>query len=164
MNINPIFIPILIAALVIWVIFRQLRARKVSRLQMILLPLIAAYEAFQTRPQVIEHQTWTEFAVTIMLAIAVGFGQAYTTRIMYKDGVLYTKGGAAYLILWIVLLAGRILIKLGFEGVDGLRNMHSKEWLIFAGIAIAWGLRSLLLYVRHPEIRAELGKSRRERA
>lgn len=157
---------LLIIIAILFVIFRQFRARKVSRTGFILLPVIAAYEAFNMMPKSLSSTEWAELGVTALLAVFIGSCQGLFTRLETRSGVLYIKGGLIYFLLWVVLLAGRITIRFIFEGTQGFSNFAGSEWLIFAGIALAWGIRSIVLYRLHPEIRlafSQMGNRRSEK-
>ncbi|GGA33739.1 CcdC protein domain-containing protein [Paenibacillus physcomitrellae] len=159
---NEFIVPLLIAAVIIFVIFRQFKARKVKRLQFFLLPVIAFYELLQSMPHPLSGKSVAELLVTVLLAAVIGVAQAYTTRLEYRGGELYTKGGLGYFLCWIVLLACRLLVRWVFEGAYGFTHFSEGNWLIFAGIGIAWAVRSFLLYRLHPEIRSALSRAKEQ--
>ena len=163
MDMHNLITPLIIGAVIILVIFRQFRARRVNRLSFILIPIVGAYEAIRSMPHVLKSNTIIELLVIALLAVIAGIGQAYTTKLEMRDGQLYMKGGVGYFLFWVLLFVGRWTIKYCFEGLDGIRNFGQGEWLIFAGIAIAFGLRSFLLYSRHPEVRSALAQGSRAR-
>ncbi|ANS76559.1 hypothetical protein AWM70_19895 [Paenibacillus yonginensis] len=131
-------------------------------MQFFLLPIIAFYEMLRSMPHPLPGQSAAELLVTVLLAAVVGIGQAYTTRLEYRGGELYTKGGFGYFLCWIVLLAYRLLVRWVFEGADGFTHFSEGNWLIFAGIGVAWAVRGLLLYRLHPEIRSALLQGREQ--
>lgn len=160
---NPIT-PLLIIAAVVFVILRQFRARKVSMIGFILLPIIAAYEAFNSMPKTLSPTGWAELAATVLLAVITGVCQGLFTRLEMRNAVLYIKGGVINFVLWVILLGGRLTIRFFFEGPQGFRNYGSSEWLIFVGIALSWGIRSFVLFRLHPEIGQALNLGTRRRS
>ena len=103
------------------------------------------------------HWIWVlNLLVTGMFSLAIGAWQGYKTKVLSKDGEVYIIGGFPYLIAWVVLIGGRLLIKMYFEGIGSLADFTSNEWLMWAGMAITSAARGGVLYLIHPEIGRQL--------
>jgi hypothetical protein len=152
---------LVIIAGVIIVIMRQIKTKRVKRLDFLIIPIFAAVKAYTDMPHALSSNIIAELIATSLFALGIGAWQGFVTDVYSQGDVLYTKCGIQYLISWICLIFGRIIIKLLFEG--SFTNFSGGEWLIWAGIAITWGTRSGILHVRHPEIGKALSEEKRNR-
>lgn len=50
-----------------------------------------------------------------------------------------------------------------FQGVSLFTSFQNFEWILWAAVAAAFGSRSLILYMRHPEIAQVLAEERANR-
>ncbi|WP_173927841.1 hypothetical protein [Bacillus thuringiensis] len=139
---------------VIYFIWRQMTPRKVRRVDLFIIPIVAAIKAYKTMPYDLSWNIQGEALALFILSLAIGIWQGGATRVYNKDGFIYIKGGAQYLIAWVCLIVGRVLITVVCEG--GIN--FSSGWLMWACIGITWGVRSAILYLRHPEIGTVLNK------
>jgi hypothetical protein len=152
---------LVIIAGVIFVIVRQTMPKRVKRLDFLIIPIFAVVKVYTDMPHVLSWNLSAELIVTSLFALGIGIWQGIVTDVYNQGGVLYTKSGMQYLISWICLIFGRIIIKILFE--ESFSNFSGGEWLIWAGIAITWGVRSGILYVRYPEIGKALSEEKRNR-
>jgi len=149
-------ITLLIFAGIVYFIIRQFLPQKVQRFDFITLPILAAINAYRHLPDSLAWDLGAEFFVTGIFSLAVGAWQGYKTKVQSKDGEIYIIGGFPYLIAWVILIGGRLLIKVFFEGTGNLADFTSNEWLMWAGMAITSAARGGVLYLLHPEIGRQL--------
>lgn len=162
MSTHALTTTLIVLAIIVFVIVRQLRPRKLSRFSFIGMPIIALIAASQNLPHpTIPPIEVLECAVTIVVGIACGAVQAFFTRVFEQDGEWYAQGGWPYLATWVVLIAVRLLISLIF-GLVAHVSMHT-TWIIWVDIAAAWGMRAFVLYLRHPHLGAVIARSNSRR-
>lgn len=158
---HEIFITLLIIAAVIFAIVRQVMPQQVRRIGFIILPALAAYEAYKSFPRpTIPVNQMVEFLMIGMAALVVGVVQAQFTHVYFKGDLLYMRGGIESLIAWIALMFVRFIIGLTFQGVSLFSSFHSFEWILWAAVAVAFGTRSIVLYMKHPEIGQALAEEK----
>lgn len=150
---NELTTTLIILAIVIVAIVRQVMPQKIRRVLFIFLPLIAAYEAYRflPRPQI----PITEIVEGLFIACAalvVGSIQALNTRVYYKNNQLYMQGGIVSLFAWVFLMFFRAFIGFVFQGPQFFTSFHDFEWMIWVALTVVFGSRSLILYFKHPEI------------
>lgn len=164
MNTHDIVMSVVIVLIVIFVIARQVFPKRITWLTFIGLPIFAGYEAIHNLPHpTIPPMEAVECAVTIVLSIAAGVIQARDTRLVTRQDGLYYQGGVVYIATWFGLILARMLTALLFQGAQGVAQFSQHEWMLFADVAVAWGTRSLLLCIRHPEIIPHLQQQRDHR-
>ena len=158
---HELTITLLAIAIVIFAIWRQVMPQKIRRLQFVILPLIAAYEAYRSLPRpTIPITEIVECLLILAAAFAVGSIQAAYTRVYHKNNQLYMQGGLITLIAWIALMFIRVIVALIFQGFSFFTSFHNFEWILWAAVAVAFGSRSLILYMKHPEIAQALMEER----
>ena len=147
---------VIIGLVLIWAIVRQVLPRRVNRFPFIFLPIIGIFEAVQSLPQpVIPVSQLLEAAVAISISIVIGAWQAHVTTVYTEsDGQVYMRGGWIYLLLWIFLFASRIVTDIVFPHPG--KSFSSVTWIIWSELAVVWGVRGIVLYLKHPEVRAQL--------
>ncbi len=148
----------LIALIVIWVISRQLRPRKLSKLTLFLLPVIALYFASQNLPHGdLPTYQIAEFILIVGVAILGGIVQARYTRV-YQDGdQLYIQGNKITLFAWLLLIAVRFGINFAFYALFApAGSPFSVLWILWIGVAVMFGTRNVLLYRNHSAVREML--------
>jgi len=157
---QPMVQSVLITAAVVYFIVRQVTPRPPSRLRLYILPILAIYEAYQSlpRPEVPKIQL-LECLLSILVAIVFGFLQARYTKVYQENGVWLLRGDWRYLVTWLLLLVGRLLVAWGFSAMFGESTMI--EWILWTEVAVVWGTRSLLLLRRYPELIPALKRNRR---
>ena len=161
---HEIFITVIAIAAVIFAIARQVMPRQVKRTGFIVLPALAAYEAYRSLPQpYISASQMVECLLTVAAALAAGAIQAAFTRVYVQDNRLYMQGGGVTLTAWISLMLVRLFIGLIFQGTGLFTSYSHFEWIMWTEIAVAFGSRSLILYWKHPEIGTALSEERDNR-
>ncbi len=158
--VNPLEILLILAAAVFF-IARQFLPRRVNRFSLVLLPAALAYLAWRSLPASIPPAQSLELMANVVVALAGGLWQAAATHVYEKDGAWWMRGGAGYLLAWVALLAGRMVLRLAFEGPAGAWGAAamSTMWMMYLDAAVAWGVRSIVVYLRHPRIGAALARS-----
>ncbi len=153
---------LLVAVGVVYVIARQVLPRRVSWLTLMGIPVALAYLAVQHLPAgPVPARQLAELAAEVALATGAGIWQARVTQVFERDGRWYLRGGPVYLGVWVLLLAARIALQLGMGGRLGLGSKGAGDlWMVWVELAVAWGARTLALFVMHPELRGALGSAR----
>ena len=157
---------LIVAVVLMWAIRRQVLPRRVTRIPFVVLPIVGIFEMIRYLPHsTIPANQVAECIVSVLLSAAAGLLQGLVTKVYTAaDGQVYMRGGWKYLILWVGLIATRLVVGFVFSG--GTFHYDSVAWIIWADLAIVWGARGILLYARYPEIRNQLANasaSRRER-
>ncbi|WP_054859783.1 hypothetical protein [Gracilibacillus sp. JCM 18860] len=160
-----LIIPLLIGIL----IFRQFIPKEVNRFDFIGLPILGLYKTYSSLPNTLNVEIIAELICLLTWAAIIGNYQAKKTKVVYHHDKISTVGGIQYILAWIVMLIGRIIILFAFHftefmssiqsGGERLRNdiiylvSQSGDWLIWSTIAASSILYSLTLYKDHPEIK-----------
>lgn len=160
-----VIIPLLIGVL----IFRQFIPKEVNRFDFIGLPILGLYKTCSGLPETLDIIMITELIVLLIWAGIIGYYQARKTKVVYHQDRLSTVGGIYYIIAWVVLLIGRMIILIAFhytviiDAIHSGRNQFTDEiihlvsnsegWLIWSTVAASSFLYSLTLYRNHPEIK-----------
>lgn len=161
---QQIVITMAVTAAVVFSVARQVMPRQVRRTGFIVLPALAAYEAYRSLPQpYIPVRQLIECLLTVAAAFAAGAVQAAFTRVYVRGNQLYTQGGAVTLAAWIALILVRLIIGLIFQGPALFTSFNHFEWILWAEVAAAFGSRSVILYWKHPEIGRALAAERANR-
>jgi hypothetical protein len=161
---HDLLMAVLVLAIIVFAIARQTLPRRVSRIQFLIVPIIALYEAYHSLPHVtIPLRDGLECVFVLITALIAGSIQALTVRVYYKESVLYTQGGWMTIIAWLGFAVARTLIGIVFQGADYFSSYGSHSWIIWTGVAVTFGTRSAILYLRHPEIRHALTKEQVDR-
>ena len=152
---------LLLAAAAVVFIARQFLPRRVSRLSLVILPAALAYFALRSMPAAVPPAQSLELIANVAIGLAGGLWQASATHVYERDGAWWMRGGAGYLLAWIALLAARMALRLAFEGPAGAwgAGAMSSMWMIYLDAAVAWGVRSAVVYLRHPQIGSALARS-----
>jgi membrane protein CcdC involved in cytochrome C biogenesis len=153
MNTHELIITLIIIGAVIFAIARQVMPQQVRLLPFVFFPAIAAYESYRLLPRpIIPVSQIVECLLIVVVGLVVGAIQATTTRVYHKDNKLYMNGGLVSLISWLALMFIRFIISFIFHGFGLFTSFQSFEWIIWAAFAVTFGSRSLILYMRYPEI------------
>jgi hypothetical protein len=161
MNTNGLSTTLIIIAVVIFTIIRQIMPQKIQILSFVILPAIAAYEAYKLLPRpIIPVNQIVECLLIVIAGLVIGAIQAMATSVYYKDNQLYMRGGLVSLFSWIAFMFIRFIISFVFQGFSTFTSFKSFEWILWAGIAVAFGSRSFILYRKHPEIGRALATER----
>ncbi|GGH84605.1 ABC-type proline/glycine betaine transport system permease subunit [Pullulanibacillus pueri] len=158
MDLHSVFTSILMFGLVIVIISRQLKPRSLNRFRFYIMPIIAFFMAYENlpRPTVPDFQL-IECLISVIIGIGFGILQARSTKVYQVNGAWVMQGDWRYLITWVALLAIRIVCMLIFNHFDHSQN-KVVEWIIWIEIAVVWGVRSLMLGLRYPQIRGALAR------
>ncbi|MFC4619976.1 hypothetical protein ACFO4N_14780 [Camelliibacillus cellulosilyticus] len=155
---------LLIFAGIVYFIIRQFLPQKVQRFDFVTLPILAAINAYRHLPDPLAWNLGAEFFITGMFSLVVGAWQGYKTKVHNKEEEVYIIGGFPYLLAWIMLVVGRLLIKMFFEGTDSLTDFTSNEWLMWSGMALTSAARGGVLYLLHPEIGKQLKSQKNKKS
>jgi hypothetical protein len=134
---------IVIAALVVWVLTRQLQARPVVVRKLFILPIVLAVIGAESLNGAVSkgsgHLTGTDITfLAIDLAVTVLFGVArgFSVRLYAQDSVLWRKGTWITLAAWILSFAARALI--GVVASDhGANVVASSALMLSFGVSLA---------------------------
>ncbi|AXI79762.1 DUF1453 family protein [Peterkaempfera bronchialis] len=144
---------LIMVAVVVLVLVRQLRARPVATGRRVwLLPLILAVVALRD-PHLIDpdHRSAAVvlLAVTVLLELATGCASGWTMRIWREaDGTAWTKGTPAAAATWV----GMVLLRLALAAVGAGLGVHQDGdglllavavLLLVRGLVISWRARTL---------------------
>lgn len=164
MHTQETFITLIVIAAVVFAIARQVMPRQVRRTGFIVLPALAAYEAYRSFPRpFVPASQIVECLLTVAVALAAGILQAAFTRVYVQENRLYMRGGVVTLVAWAALMLARLIIGLIFQGPGLFTSFNKFEWILWVEIAVTFGSRSAILYMKHPEIGAALAEARANR-
>ncbi|GGE43608.1 hypothetical protein GCM10011391_22960 [Pullulanibacillus camelliae] len=162
MDLHVIFTSMLMFALLIVFIFRQLQPRQPTRLRFYIMPVIAIIVAYERLPRpIVPEIQIIEGILSVIIGIGFGVLQARYTKVYHVNGEWLMKGDWKYLLTWLGLFAMRMIIMVVFNHIDHGKSMVV-EWIIWAEIAVVWGVRSLLLMLRYPQLRSVLARPKNE--
>lgn len=150
---------LIVAIVLIWAIGRQVLPRRVTRVPFVVLPIVGLFEMTRYLPHpTIPANQLAECVVSVLLSAVAGLLQGLVTNVYTAaDGQVYMRGGWKYLVLWLGLIATRLIVGFLFNGASF--HYESVLWIIWADLAVVWGVRGILLYTRYPEIRTQLANA-----
>lgn len=150
---------LLVIAIIVWVVFRQLRPKPVKKIFFVILPLLALYEMYQTFPQSsVPVSQWIECILVVIAALIAGTIQAWHSKVYMQNQIVYVQGTAITLITWASFIIVRL--GLGFAFGEFATGYHRIQWILWAGIAVIFATRSLILYAKFPEIKHVFASSK----
>ncbi len=132
--------------LVVFFIIRQVTPRRPTRFRFYILPILGLYWTYRTLPHPVPTvQIWVTL-MSVGVSIPFAILQGYFTRLYEKDGQWVLQGDWHYLVSWLVIFA--------LQGVIAvvLHQTTIVTWEIALGIAIVWGVRSVVLHLRYPQL------------
>ena len=138
--------------LLVFFIIRQVTPRRPTRLRFYILPILGLYWAYHTLPHAVPTvQIWSTL-ISVGVSIPFAIMQGYFTRLYEKEGQWVLQGDWRYLVGWLVIFA--------LQGVIAvvLHQTTVVTWEIALGIAVVWGLRSVVLHLRYPQLSRILAK------
>ncbi len=148
---NNVWFDVIGLGIFVFFIIRQVTPRRPSRLRFYFLPLIALYWAYHTLPHPVPRvEVWTT-VISVGLSIPFAIMQAYFTRLYEQDSHWVMQGDWRYLMTWFVILALQGAIALAFKE-------PTLTWEISLGIAVVWGIRSVVLHLRYPQLSGILAR------
>lgn len=136
---------LIIVALFLYAIVKQFLAKPIRKFSFVIFPLLALYEAYDSYPKItVSNNQFNECAVIIALAFASAVIQALNTEVFYKDNRLYMRSKIIAVLTWAVYFFVRIGLRFVFNSTG--------TWIMWLGIAVIFGARSLILLIKYPEI------------
>lgn len=141
MNVNTVATVLLIAAAVVWILWRQVQAQPVKAKMLLVVPVLLGYFGIRDTAS----GTWTDPAALALIAVGalasagVGLARGTTIRVWReRDGVWWSKGSKATLLLWGVMILVRgtldgVAHATGHSAAGGLGPMLLSFGLSFAG-------------------------------
>lgn len=138
--------------LLVFFIIRQVTPRPPTRLRFYILPLIALYWAYHTLPHPVPSVQIRTTLISVSVSIPFAIMQGYFTRLYEKEGQWVLQGDCRYVVSWLIIFA--------LQGVSAILSHQTKvvTWEIAVGIAVVWGLRSVVLHLRYPQLGMILAK------
>ncbi|MCE3550121.1 hypothetical protein LWC33_01465 [Pseudonocardia sp. RS11V-5] len=144
---NPLVTALVVAALLVWVVTRQLTDRPVTDRRTMLVPLVLTVLGVLTLLQAHAPVTTVGLALTgveLLLVVGLGVLRGRSVRLFVRDGVLHQRGGAVTLALWVLTIGLRI--GLGLLAVRlGAGALESATLLASLGLSLlvqGWVLRA----------------------
>ena len=145
---NQALVAVLIAALVVLVIYRQMRTMPLQPRQMVLFPVLLVILAFSNFRSLSPHSVAAIMAFTASVIVALTFGVArgLTTQVWSAGSTVMRKGTTVTLALWIVSIA----VRFGIAFAAGLSGVPLKatqaELPLFLAITLA--AQNAVIWVR----------------
>lgn len=139
-------------ALVAFIVYRQLRTRRVSEAQpyrlVLILGVIGLIETWQFRQQhVVSGEAWALLAASLVVGAGFGALRGRTTHVWRDGGVLYRRGNALTLALWLVGLALHLGVDVAIKHVDAsAAGLGSISVLVY--LAVTLGVQQMLVLQR----------------
>nr|WP_237741397.1 hypothetical protein [Bacillus bingmayongensis] len=107
--------------------------------------LIVAGIIIYTMPHPMTWDLQAELLAMTLFAFGIGVWQGSIMAVYYEDEMVYIKSRRQYVISWIILIIGQILIMDVFEGeIPSLVNV---TWLLLVSVVIASGVKSCIVYI-----------------
>ena len=142
---------VVIAALVVWVLTRQLKARPVVARKLFVLPIILAVVGIGSLDSAVPkgaHFTSTDatwLAVDLTATVVFGVLRGVSIRLYPEDGVLWRKGTWLTLAGWLLSFAVRAGI--GVLAADnGAKVVASSALMLSFGVSL--GVQGAIVYLR----------------
>lgn len=146
-------------AIVLYFIVRQVTPRKPTRLRFYLLPVIALIIAYRDFPRPTIPASQVEDAViSLILSIPFGIMQAYFTTLYQEHGHWLMKGDYRYLASWLALFVLHIATTVIFRP-SPTSPVVVVGWIVALEVGVVWGIRSLVLHLRYPQLASLLRPS-----
>lgn len=142
---------LIVIAAFVYAIAKQFMAKPVKAFSFAIVPLLALYEVFDSLPKAaVPKSQIAECAVMVLMALAAAILQAAFTEVFYQGERLCMRSKPVAVITW----AAYFLIRIGLRLL-----YHSREsWMMWLGMAVIFGVRSFILYLRFPEIGKALSR------
>lgn len=132
--------------LLVFFIIRQVTPRRPTRLRFYILPILGLYWAYHTLPHPLPWVQVQNALISLGISVPFGIMQAYFTRLYEYDGQWFLRGDWRYIVSWLVLFALH-----GLTAVV-LHETAAMTWVIALEVAVVWGLRSIVLHLRYPQL------------
>ncbi|PGA95436.1 hypothetical protein [Bacillus toyonensis] len=164
---NKVFIIILVVVSVL--IIRQLIPKRVDSFDLLGIPIMAIIRTYLGLPNKLDFIVTMELTSLLILGAIVGYWQAKRVKVFHHDNQICSVGGYSYIIGWIIMLLGKIVILLLFnlnslvstfhDGQEQFTSeiikvlSHAGDWLIWSTILASSIMYTVTLYKNHPDIR-----------
>lgn len=106
---NKVFIIILVVVIVL--IIRQLIPKKVDSFDLLGIPIMAIIRTYIGLPNRLDFIITIELISLLILGTIVGYWQAKRVKVFHHNNQLCSVGGYTYIIGWIIMFLGRIVIR-----------------------------------------------------
>lgn len=158
MSSHSLLFSLLLLALLIILIIRQVSPRRPTRFRFYFMPVVGLIAAYQNLPHPVPNRQVLECLISVFIGIGFGILQAnYTKVYQLQSGNWVMKGDWRYVVSWLVLFVVRAGIMFLFSSAEHTKDL-TVEWIIWVEIAVVWGMRSLVLHIRYPELKSILAK------
>jgi hypothetical protein len=137
--VNPYVVIVLVAALLVFVVYRQMRSAPIEPRQLVIFPLILAVFGFvnlqKQPPDLIAGGV--ALVASVLTALLFGVARGRTTLIWRAGNVTMRKGTTTTLLLWIAAILVRVIIG-GIARRAGVPlSMTAGEIPLFLGVTLA---------------------------
>lgn len=138
----------LVAAVLVWIVVRQVQGRFVAVGRMFVLPAVLVVLGLGSTVAV----EWSGTAVAVvagelLLTAALGAVRGAFVHLTLRDGYLYRRGGALGLALWVVSIGAHVLVELGASAI-GVGAAATATLTLSFGVSLAAQFLVLLRRVR----------------
>jgi hypothetical protein len=162
-DMNPYLVAILVVALIVLIIYRQMRTMPVESRRLIIVPValvvIGMYNLLKAPP----HTTGAgvAFTASVVTALVFGVGRGITTHVWFENGVMLRRGTVATLALWVGAIVVRILIAVVARHSGVPLKVTTAELPVFLGITLAVqnGVVWLRAQADRPSAEAGIGRT-----
>ncbi|MDJ1474407.1 hypothetical protein QBX67_02950 [Bacillus sp. LS15-K4] len=164
---NKVFIIILVVVIVL--IIRQFIPKKVDSFDLLGIPIMAIIRTYMGLPNSLDFIITIELISLLILGAIVGYWQAKRVKVFHHNNQLCSVGGYTYIIGWIIMLLGRIVILLlcnlnslvstFHAGQEQFTSeiikvlSHAGDWLIWSTILASSIMYTFTLYKDHLDIK-----------
>ena len=134
------------------ILSRQLRTREVREEQpyriMAILAVIGVVEVVQfAQHHDVPGVAWALIAASLVVGAALGVARGLTVHVWREDGVLYRKGNAVTLVLWLISLGSHIALDAVLPHTGGdASGLGSTSILLY--LAVTLGVQQLYVLQR----------------
>ncbi|MBY0595879.1 hypothetical protein [Bacillus bingmayongensis] len=129
---------------VIFFVWSQIKPRKMKWMDIFIFLIVAGIIIY-TMPHPMTWDLQAELLAMTLFAFGIGVWQGSIMAVYYEDEMVYIKSRRQYVISWIILIIGQILIMDVFEGeIPSLVNV---TWLLLVSVVIASGVKSCIVYI-----------------
>ncbi|MCI0766834.1 hypothetical protein [Bacillus sp. TL12] len=137
-------ITLFLISTVIFFVWIQIKPRKIKWIDIFILLIVAGIVIY-TMPYPMTWDLQAELLAISLFAFGIGVWQGSVMEVYYDDGILYIKSGRQYVISWIFLIIGQMVIMDVFEG--GLPSLGNVAWFLLFSVVIASGIKSCIIYM-----------------
>jgi hypothetical protein len=148
-NVNTVVNVVLIAAAVVWILWKQVQHTPIKARLLVAVPLVLGYFGVKDTPT----STWSSAAAATLIvigaafSIALGLARGATLRVWREqDGRLWQKGSKYTMFLWGALLIVRVIV----AGVASATHNHAATGLgpILLSLALTFAAQNAVTGLR----------------